>query len=141
MGSSTVRATLGAGWTRREPAGDAAIKQLEAALGGTIPADYLEFLQWSNGGEGKVGRAYVSLWRAEEIVRLNVDYGIPKYLPTSVAIGTDGGGMCVAIRRNQTSGAMEVVQVPLGDLDEQSVVVLGDDLATAICVLKAHGFR
>lgn len=58
-----------------------------------LPDDYKEFMSWSNGGEGNIGSQYLSLWKIEDVIQLNNDYQVQKYLSgKSLAIGTDGGG-------------------------------------------------
>ena len=59
-----------------------------------LPADYLSFLQQSDGGEGFVGikPGYFQLWRAHEVARYSSEYEVHEYLPGYVAIGSNGGG-------------------------------------------------
>ncbi|MFR2243924.1 MAG: SMI1/KNR4 family protein [Anaerobutyricum soehngenii] len=45
-----------------------------------LPDDYKEFMLWSNGGEGNIGSQYLSLWKIEDLMQLNKEYQIQKYL-------------------------------------------------------------
>lgn len=61
-----------------------------------LPDDYKEFMLWSNGGEGNIGSQYLSLWKIEDLMQLNKEYQIQKYLSKkSLVIGTDGGDNCI----------------------------------------------
>jgi hypothetical protein len=70
------------------------IRKIEAELGKSFPTSYIEFLCWSNGGEGKSEnreRKYIYLWRCEDIPQYNKDYAIQKWLTESiVAFGMEG---------------------------------------------------
>mgnify|MGYP000544170407 CR=1 FL=1 len=77
--------------------------------------DYKTFITWSNGGEGEVGGNYISLWKIEDIITLNNDYQIQKYLSKDfLAIGTDGGGVCYGFNLRDN---FSFFKCPLGDLD------------------------
>lgn len=56
-----------------------------------LPIDYIQFLEWSNGGEGKFGRDYVRIWSAKEILDKNRAYQVDKWLPKGLGIGNDAG--------------------------------------------------
>ena len=45
-----------------------------------LPDDYKVFMLWSNGGEGNIGSQYLSLWKIEDLMQLNKEYQIQKYL-------------------------------------------------------------
>lgn len=52
------------------PASPALIAQSQAKLSFQLPADYVQFLQQMNGGEGSLGEnAYVALSRVEQLVQ------------------------------------------------------------------------
>lgn len=104
-----------ASWHQNSGATMYNIYTLENYLNVRLPADYKTFLTWSNGGEGNVGQNYISLWKIEDIVTLNNDYQIQKYLTKDfLAIGTDGGGVCYGFNlKNDFS----FFKCSLGDLD------------------------
>lgn len=79
------------GWWHANPPISPAVKtSLVNGVGRKLPDDYLEFLGWSNGGEGDTGLNYFTLWKAEELVSLSEGYEIESFLPGSIAIGDDG---------------------------------------------------
>ena len=49
-----------------------------------LPDDYKEFMLWSNGGEGNIGSQYLSLWKIEDLMQLNKEYQIQKYLSKKI---------------------------------------------------------
>jgi hypothetical protein len=87
-----------------------AIEQFEAEANIRLPCDYAQFLQRMNGGEGLVGEAYLSLWRVEELLQGNKDYGVDEYAPGFFIFGSDGGGESFGF--DLRSGAKEVVCIP-----------------------------
>ncbi|MCR8649792.1 hypothetical protein A1343_11075 [Leptospira interrogans serovar Bataviae] len=65
-------------WTIQPGTNLNTIQKIESIFKVTFPEDYKQILLWSNGGEGKVGNRYLSLWKIEELVQLNEDYQIKK---------------------------------------------------------------
>jgi hypothetical protein len=97
-------------FNRRPSAGEVAILELERESRLALPAEYLDFLRRSNGGEGFVGDAYVILWRAEEIVEWNSRYEVAKYAQGLFLFGSDGGGEAFAF--DTRSESWPIVMVP-----------------------------
>lgn len=115
---------IAATWYKEPGANSSQIESLEQELKVTLPEDYRHFLLWSDGGEGDIGKCYLSLWSIGEIPQLNSDYLISHYVPGLVGIGTDGGSICYALDFRQDRVSPSFVSVPLGDLDYESVVII-----------------
>ena len=97
-------------------------KQLHIAF----PEDYLEFLKWSNGGEGYIGKNYVSLWKVEDLEVLNREYQIQTYLLKGyLGIGTDGGGICYGFCLEKQ---FAIFKCPLGDLDINEITIVANSI-------------
>ena len=97
-------------------------KQLHIAF----PEDYLEFLKWSNGGEGYIGKNYVSLWKVEDLEVLNREYQIQTYLLKGyLGIGTDGGGICYGFCLEKE---FAIFKCPLGDLDTNGITIVANSI-------------
>jgi hypothetical protein len=79
-------------FNRREGALDAQVAEAETTLGKRLPVEYIEFLRFSNGGEGFVGEHYLILWGAEELGPSNRDCEVEEYAPGLLMFGSDGGG-------------------------------------------------
>jgi len=94
-----------AGWTRRPAATEADIQVLVAACDFDLPDEYLAFLQYSNGGEGFlcIEPWYFQLCSAEEVVEYNKGYKVEEFLSGWFAIGSNGGGEMLAIRKSDGS--------------------------------------
>lgn len=72
---------------------DVAVAECEKALQLKLPPDYVQFVNLANGGEGSVGpRAYVILWRVENLASTNQAYQVETNAPGLVLFGSDGGG-------------------------------------------------
>jgi len=98
------------------------ISTVESSFDTVFPNDYKIFIEWSNGGEGEIGENYISLWKIEDMIALNDEYQIQKYLTKDyLAFGTDGGGICYGFK---IKDGFSVFKCPLGDLDinEASIV-------------------
>jgi SMI1/KNR4 family protein SUKH-1 len=78
------------------PATSDALAALTAALDKPLPQDYMTFLERTNGGVGFIGKRYVILWSAEELIEVNRAYKVAEFFPNMFFIGTDGGGEAYA---------------------------------------------
>ena len=97
-------------------------KQLHIAF----PEDYLEFLKWSNGGEGYIGENYISFWKVEDLAALNAEYQIQEYLSEKfLGIGTDGGGICYGFCLEKE---FAIFKCPLGDLDINEITIVANSI-------------
>jgi hypothetical protein len=75
------------------PAPSEAVNDLVAATSErSLPSDYVDFLKRHNGGEGLVGKKYLILWKAEELMRFNREYEVEEYAPGIFLFGSSGGG-------------------------------------------------
>lgn len=88
-----------------------------------MPAEYLDFLAWANGGEGFAGDDYLALWSAEEVSNLNPAYQVDVYAPGLLLFGSSGGGEAFAF--DLRCGAWNVVRVPFVGMD----LSLADEVA------------
>lgn len=83
-----------ADWTREPPASEEAIQRLAKGAGVPLPEEYLDFLRFSDGGEGELGIYpwWFRLYPAEEVLDANRDYsyGLDD-LPGYFVFGNNGG--------------------------------------------------
>jgi len=119
-------------WLPAEPASQELILLVQSDLGIIFPSDYQEFIGWSNGGEGNIGSHYFSPWPIQNIRELNVGYQIPQYLPGLTVIGDDLGPFCYAFDYRSDPINPTFVQVPYGDLDLNSIKILGNTFTAAL---------
>jgi SMI1 / KNR4 family (SUKH-1) len=99
------------GLNRRAGATDAIISEREKQLGLKLPAEYVEFLKLTNGGEGFIGKnAYVMLWGVTELASMNQSYEVQEYVPGLLIIGSDGGGEAYGF--DTRAPQWPIVQVP-----------------------------
>lgn len=108
-------------WYRRPP-----LEGIEATLkesGIVFPNDYIDYMKWSDGGEGDLSEyLYVSLWEAKELFDPNVGYEPIKSLPMLFCFGDDGPHFYAFDR----SDNMKVVRVPMGDTHPSMVEFVSD---------------
>jgi hypothetical protein len=88
---------LFAGFKGNPPASTTLIAQSQANLSFQLPADYVEFLQQMNGGEGSLGEnAYVVLSRVEQLGEMNADCEVAEFAPELFLFGSNGAGEAFA---------------------------------------------
>lgn len=83
-----------------------------------LPATYLDFLAWSNGGLFVNGERELQMLAAEELREYMLTYRLPLYLPGMVPFATDGrGNFYLFDLRNPPDAAGEypVVFAAVGD--------------------------
>jgi hypothetical protein len=78
------------GFDKVSPATPSAIETIEKVCNLKLPADYKEFLQFTNGLEGETTDGYLVLWSAEEVVELNQAYNVKEFISNIILIGSDG---------------------------------------------------
>lgn len=108
--SSNIEKLLGKDFNGNAPATAEEIALAERTLGQSLPSDFREFLQLTNGGEGMIGENYVMLWSAEELGQYNEMYQVKEYTPGLLLFGSDGGGEGYAFDARTSPPA--VVMVP-----------------------------
>jgi hypothetical protein len=110
-------------WNKNASANSEFINKIENEFKRELPGDYLNFLRWSDGGEGRLKNGYLYLWKLEDLPQLNLDYGIQEFLlKDCIAIGTDGGDVCYGF---DYSKGRSIFKSPLGDLDYNEITYVG----------------
>jgi hypothetical protein len=128
-----VIATLSPIWHGLPPASDADLDAIERHRRIALPADYRALMRWSNGGEAKLAKVYLSLWLADKIVALNDGYKIQSYLGDQLlAIGSDGGPICFMLDYRRGAGAPSFASVNFGDLDPAEIKTLAQSFTDAM---------
>ena len=119
------------GWNSNKETNLNDIGIVEEQLHIVFPEDYLEFLKWSHGGEGYIGKNYVSLWKVEDLEVLNREYQIQTYLSKGyLGIGTDGGGICYGFCLEKQ---FAIFKCPLGDLDINEITIVANSIKDFFC--------
>ena len=92
-----------------------------------LPADYIEILQYMDGGEGFVGSEYIRLYASKKLAELNSAYGVQEFAPGLVIFGSNGRGEAYAFDYRQNP--QHVVRVPFIPMDLDYLEVEGSSLA------------
>jgi len=87
------------------PVSEQDLVSFRSSTGLDLPEDYSDFLKFINGGEAFIGGSYAILYRLEDLMKHNKDYGFPDFHPNYFLFGSDGGGDAYAFntRRNPWS--------------------------------------
>jgi hypothetical protein len=116
------------------PASEQAISDLMAALGKPLPSSFLAFFRRANGGEGFVGKQYVQLWRAEDLLKSNLGYRVDEFAPGFFLFGSDGGGEAYAFDLSSNDSA--VLEIPFIPLDRQESRRITDSFDSFVARIK-----
>ena len=87
-----------------------------------LPADYIGFLQWANGGEGFIDKTYLILWRVEELMDMNSAYQVAEFAPGILIFGSYGGGESFAFDMRATP--VSIVSIPFIALELEDAIVV-----------------
>ena len=101
-----------------------AFDAVEAHFGCALPAQYKVFMNQRDGGEGFVGKHYLVLWRAAELIDLNGVHETNEYAPGLMLFGSNGGGEAFAF--DLRDSAMPVRLVPLIGMSLEDAVLIAD---------------
>lgn len=110
---------------KKDGASQSALSQLECEVGIPLPADYKEFLLFTNGAEGKMGQSYLMIWPAEEVMRNNKGYAVEEFAPGLLLFGSSGGGMAYAF--DTRAPELLVVEVPFIGMNLESIKRCGSN--------------
>jgi SMI1 / KNR4 family (SUKH-1) len=120
------------------PASSALIAQCQANLRFQLPADYVEFLQQMNGGEGFMGdNEYLMLWRVEELAEMDAGYNVPEFTPELFLFGSNGGGEAFAFDTRSTP--QPIVAVPFIAMELCDAIMIATNFRTFLEVLFTSG--
>lgn len=118
-------------WYPQPPASSETIEALQAQSGLDLPPAYLAFLERSNGGASELGidPGWVSVWPAEEVVKLNRDYEVQQWIPGFFGFGSNGGSE-LFVFDTRTSHLWKVYMIAFISMDEEEAILLAEDFAT-----------
>ncbi|WP_147271142.1 SMI1/KNR4 family protein [Microbacterium sp. JB110] len=97
------------------------IEREENEYGGSLPREYVELLQIS---DGMHNNGNLSILGAEGVVERNADYEVQAYLPGYFMIGDGDGGCGNAILLNLHD--RRIYEVGMGIMDEESMALRPD---------------
>jgi hypothetical protein len=94
-----------------------------------LPKEYIELLQYSNGGGIINGEREFGFFSLEEIRQMYINYGFPIWAPAFLPIAFNGGGKFYAYDLRENNG-FPIILVPAGNLgyDDDCWVFLGNTL-------------
>lgn len=94
-----------------------------------LPKEYIELLQYSNGGGIINGEREFGFFSLEEIRQMYINYGFPIWAPAFLPIAFNGGGKFYAYDLRENKG-FPIILIPAGNLgyDDDCWVFLGNSL-------------
>jgi len=99
----------------------------------SLPLSYLDFLEWSNGGEFVQGARQFGFFSTAELRNFLLDYSVPRYMPGALPIAFDGGGCFYLfdMRNNPVDGEYPVLFAAAGNLDYSDAVPVAESFLEA----------
>lgn len=124
-------------WQAEAPASEQRIAQLLQRSKLPLPADYLDFLRYSNGGNGfLIVQPYLfRLWPAEQVVDNNLDYQIPDYVPGFFGFGDNGGGEFFAFD-TRTITPWQIYTIPFVPMEASAALDVAQDFLSLVNYIK-----
>ncbi|MEK8132955.1 SMI1/KNR4 family protein [Paenibacillus filicis] len=93
-----------------------------------LPSTYIEFLQYSNGGDFQRGDRYFQFFSITQFREYNVAYEFPEYMKHCVSMGMDGYGnhYIFDMREEMTDNEYPILVAHSGYLDFEGSVRVAD---------------
>lgn len=87
-------------WGVYPPADSAQIQPVQDWFNGRLPSEFTDFFLFSNGAyaEFPVEPWCCELFKIEELIQANQEYGIMEVYPNKIAIGSSGGGEILVLQ-------------------------------------------
>ncbi|HFK1458489.1 TPA: SMI1/KNR4 family protein [Bacillus cereus] len=109
------------------PTSKEAIQKLQKFSSIDVPLDYLEVIQQCTNAEINVkNEIYIHIWGPIDCIEMNEAHDIQKYIPNSLAIGDDEGGM--ALLYIDGKEGFGLYTVGFGNLDIEETIKIAPSL-------------
>ncbi len=93
-----------------------------------VPDDYLKIVKKMTEVEILIdGNKYIRIWGPDGCIEMNVEYEIQSYIPHSLAIGDNEGGMALVLMEG--SSGFGLYKVGFGDLDRADAIYIASSLS------------
>ncbi len=129
-----VAPRLSAWQSHASPASETDIAALRRDCPLALPAEYIELLQVTNGGEGElaISPGWFQLWSARDCGTHNKGYEVAKYHSGFWGFGSSGGGVMIAFR---SASGSKVFGIPFDSIDEKDIEVVSTSFADFVAAL------
>jgi len=112
---------------KKTPATKQELRILQQFSSIEVPQDYIEIVREATEVEICVdGKMYIRIWSPLGCIEMNKAYDIQKYLPNSLAIGDDEGGMALIYLDGEDGFGLYICD--FGDLDIKEAVKIAPTL-------------
>jgi hypothetical protein len=140
--SQIVTARIGS-WRSHSPAAtEDQIAGLRKAAPFVLPAEYVELLKVTNGGEGELALepGWFQIWPAHDVQVHNTGYRVSDFHPGFWGFGSSGGGVMFAFRGDRNAQAT-VFGVPFDSIDPKDIRVVAQDFHEFLLALGRPNAR
>ncbi|WP_320200624.1 hypothetical protein RMR16_024695 (plasmid) [Agrobacterium sp. rho-13.3] len=103
-----------------------------------LPGDCLEFFKYANGGEGKIGKVYLTIWQLDNLDDLNIGYGFHNHMHDKlIVVGTTDDAFVAFDFSEQKS---HWVVFPFGDFCLGEVCTVSDSFSALLFAFLNNEF-
>jgi len=122
-------------WDRRPPAPPRQVAKLQSSLPFALPADYLDFLLYSNGayGEIPVKPYWCIIFTVNEVLDENIGHEINERLPGYFAFASSGNGELLTFKTAEFPNP--VYSFAISNLDAHAECFVAANILDLICML------
>jgi SMI1 / KNR4 family (SUKH-1) len=106
----------------KPPADPASVARCQSDLKFQLPAEFVQFLEQMNGGEGFVGENYLRVWPVEDLIEHNKGYNVEEFVPELFLFGSNGGGEAFAFDTRSAPPAIVVVPFIVLNLEDTIMI-------------------
>lgn len=133
-----VTARIASWQTHASPATEEQIEALKKAAPFALPAEYVELLRVTNGGEGELSLdpGWFQIWPAQEVQAHNVGYKVCDFHPGFWGFGSSGGGVMFAFRHEAP-----VFGVPFDSIDPRDTYIVARDFGQFLLAMGHANVR
>jgi hypothetical protein len=112
------------------------LTSIEDTFSFKFPQDYQYYMLNYQGYEEEIGKQYVVLWDADELAKSNKALSVQEYLPSCFAIGGNGSGEMIALKKVGLDACI-VVLTPLIGMSIEDCIEVGDSFTDFLTRLEA----
>ncbi len=119
-----------------EGANEKEISNLLLSINFDPPSEYIQFLKYSNGAKGMLGKNFLVIWRANEVLSINKRYEVELFAPGLFLFGTDGGNEGYGF--DHRAKDITIVKIPFIGLGWNDAIIICRNFIEFMCKLKSE---
>lgn len=99
----------------------------------TYPKDYLDYINSTEEYEIYSDSGFIELFPFDDLDEINNDYETQKFVPNFIALGSNGGGVGIFIKKEDN----KFYSIPFVGMDEKDAIFLAETFTQFLSAFKA----